>query len=277
MIKIAVYGKGGIGKSTIVSNLSAALAQQGLKVMQIGCDPKADSTIALRHGRQLPTVLQTVREKKDNFALEEIVFTGYAGVTCVEAGGPIPGLGCAGRGIMTALEKLEQKGAYEIYQPDIIFYDVLGDVVCGGFSMPMRKGYAQQVFIVTSGENMSIYAAANIASAIENFKGRGYAALGGMILNHRNVKDEREKVQELCRDFHTDLAGELSWSGTVQQAEPLYQTVMEAFGDSSMAAQYRALAQEVLRRCGNQTRQKPDGAEASGIGRENSESGGKIC
>ncbi len=277
MIKIAVYGKGGIGKSTIVSNLSAALAQQGMKVMQIGCDPKADSTIALRHGRQLPTVLQTVRDKKDNFALDEIVCTGYAGVVCVEAGGPIPGLGCAGRGIMTALEKLEQKGAYEIYQPDIIFYDVLGDVVCGGFSMPMRKGYAKQVFIVTSGENMSIYAAANIASAIENFKGRGYAGLGGIILNHRNVKDEWEKVRELCGDFHTDLAGELSWSETVQEAEHLHQTVIEAYPDSSMAAEYRALAQEVLRRCGCQNGQKPEEAESAGIGQETIESGGKIC
>lgn len=260
-MKIAVYGKGGIGKSTIVSNLSAALAERGKKVMQIGCDPKADSTIALRHGEKLPTVLQTVREKKDNFLLEEIVYIGYAGVVCVEAGGPIPGLGCAGRGIITALEKLEVKGAYETYCPDVIFYDVLGDVVCGGFSMPMRKGFADQVFIVTSGENMSIYAAANIATAIENFKGRGYARLGGMILNQRNVERELEKVEELCGDFHTDLAGTLSWSETVQAAEPLYQTVMEAYPDSAMAAEYRTLADEIIRRC-----ESSEGQEKAGSG-----------
>lgn len=278
MIKIAVYGKGGIGKSTIVSNLSAALAEQGLKVMQIGCDPKADSTIALRHGRKLPTVLQTVREKKDNFTLEEITCTGYAGIICVEAGGPIPGLGCAGRGIITALEKLELKGAYEAYRPDIIFYDVLGDVVCGGFSMPMRKGYADQVFIVTSGENMSVYAAANIAMAIENFKGRGYARLGGMILNHRNVKDELKKVQELCGDFHTDIAGELSWSETVQEAEPLYQTVLEAYPDSSMAAEYRALADEILRRCSkSRDGQEKDMEAAQDSGQCKLESGAGLC
>ena len=152
MIKIAVYGKGGIGKSTTVSNVAAALAEKGMTVMQIGCDPKADSTIQLRHGREMHTVLDLYNEKKQNLKLEDMTMIGYLGVICVEAGGPTPGLGCAGRGIITALEKLKETGAYEIYQPDIVLYDVLGDVVCGGFSMPMRKGYADKVFIITSGD-----------------------------------------------------------------------------------------------------------------------------
>ena len=176
MIKLAFYGKGGIGKSTAASNVSAALAQKGLKVMQIGCDPKADSTIFLHGGEKIPTVLDLVR-KGESFDLEDMVRVGYNGVVCVEAGVPVPGLGCAGRGIIAALEELEKKGAYEKYQPDVVIYDVLGDVVCGGFSMPMRKGYADKVFIITSGENMSIYAAANIAMAVENFKSRGYASI----------------------------------------------------------------------------------------------------
>ncbi len=253
MIKAAIYGKGGIGKSTTVSNLSAALSEQGLRVMQIGCDPKADSTMLLRHGAKLPTVLDTVNKKKNDFELEDICHQGYGGVVCVEAGGPVPGFGCAGRGIVTALEKLEQKHAYEIFQPDIVFYDVLGDVVCGGFSMPIRKGYAQNVFIVTSGENMSIYAASNIAMAVENFRGRGYASLGGLILNRRGVAQEREKVEILAEDFHTVITGELPYSETVQQAEPLQKTVIEAFPDSDMAQVYRELAQNLLRAC----RQKP--------------------
>ena len=141
MLKIAVYGKGGIGKSTTVSNMAVALAEKGLSVMQIGCDPKADSTIALRDGEPMPAVLDIYNEKKGNVTLKEITRIGYKGVVCVESGGPTPGLGCAGRGIITALEKLKETGAYEIYQPDIVLYDVLGDVVCGGFSMPMRKGY----------------------------------------------------------------------------------------------------------------------------------------
>ncbi len=254
MIKIAVYGKGGIGKSTTVSNLSAALAEQGLKVMQIGCDPKADSTGSLHHLERVDTVLDLVRTRGNAVSIDEMVHLGYGGVICVEAGGPAPGMGCAGRGIIAALEKLAEKGAYEVYQPDVVFYDVLGDVVCGGFSMPMRSGYADKVFIITSGENMAIHAAANIAAALENFKGRGYASLGGIILNRRDVKNENAKVQELAVDIHSEIIGSLHRSETVQAAEELRQTVMEAFPDSEMAAEYRTLAAQMMAVCRGESR-----------------------
>ena len=250
MIKIAVYGKGGIGKSTTVSNLSAALSDMGYKVMQIGCDPKADSTVSLHGKGKITTVLDLVRTKKNDFTLEDMVSVGYGGVICVEAGGPTPGLGCAGRGIIAALEKLAEKGAYETYQPDVVIYDVLGDVVCGGFSMPMRGGYADKVFVITSGENMAIHAAANIAMAIDGFKGRGYAGLGGIILNRRNVKDEDVKVAELAKDIESEIIGTLNRSDTVQEAEDLGKTVVEAFPDSAMAGEYRILAKEILKICG---------------------------
>ncbi len=242
MIKIAVYGKGGIGKSTTVSNLSAAFAEKGLRVMQIGCDPKADSTISLHHNHAPSTILEQIRKKKDDFSLDDILCSGYQNVVCVETGGPSPGLGCAGRSVIAALEKLQEKGAYEQYHPDIVFYDVLGDVVCGGFSMPMRRGYADAVVIVTSGENMALHAAANIAMAIEHFKGRGYAQLAGIILNERQVRNEQEKVQELADDFQTKIIGRLSRSSTVTDAEELCQTVLEAFPKSPMSNEYRQLA-----------------------------------
>lgn len=253
MIKLAVYGKGGIGKSTTVSNLSAALSDMGYQVMQIGCDPKADSTVSLHGKEQVTTVLDLVRTKKNNFTLEDMVTVGYGGVLCVEAGGPTPGLGCAGRGIIAALEKLAEKGAYEVYKPDVVIYDVLGDVVCGGFSMPMRGGYADKVFVITSGENMAIHAAANIAVAIDGFRGRGYADLGGIILNRRNVKDEDEKVEELAKDIDSKIIGTLSRSDLVQEAEDLGKTVIESFPESKMAEEYRMLAKTVLEICGVST------------------------
>ncbi|MBO7666879.1 MAG: nitrogenase iron protein, partial [Firmicutes bacterium] len=211
-------------------------------------DPKADSTVLLRQGQEMPTVLDLVRSKKD-YGLDDMVRTGYAGVVCVEAGGPAPGLGCAGRGIIAALEKLQEKGAYERFRPDIVIYDVLGDVVCGGFSLPMRDGYADQVFIITSGENMALHAAANIALAVENFKDRGYARLGGLILNRRNVRDEDAKTAELAEDIHSVIVGALDRSETVQEAEALGRTVLEAFPESEMAAQYRALADKIMAVC----------------------------
>lgn len=250
MIKIAVYGKGGIGKSTTISNLSVALANKGLKVMQIGCDPKADSTTNLHDGSEINTVLDLVRERKDNFELDEMVVEGYKGILCVEAGGPTPGMGCAGRGIIAALEKLEQKGAYETYKPDIVFYDVLGDVVCGGFSMPMRAGYADKIFIITSGEYMAIHAAVNIATAIDNFKDRGYASLGGVILNKRNVKNEEEKVNEFIENIDSKLVGTLDRDEIVVVAEEDKKTVLEAFPESLMAKEYEVLADNLLKACG---------------------------
>ena len=247
MKKIAIYGKGGIGKSTTVSNVAVALAKEGYTVMQIGCDPKADSTLLLRgQGENIKTVLDLIREKGNNFTLDEMAVKGECGVICVEAGGPTPGVGCAGRGIIAALDKLKEKGAYEIFKPDVVLYDVLGDVVCGGFSMPMRAGYADRIYIITSGENMAIHAAANIAMAVDNFKEKGYATLGGLILNRRDVKNEEEKVNELAGDFNTQVVGTLTRSETVLDAEELGKTVVEAFPDSSMAEEYRVLAKKLI-------------------------------
>ena len=273
MIKIAFYGKGGIGKSTTVSNVSIALAQKGMKVLQVGCDPKADSTRLLRAGikraedvGQVPgsdkaaadvgsmiqkirsgasfTVMDRIRARVP-FSAEDLVREGYAGVLCAEAGGPLPGQGCAGRAVITALEKMEEIGVYDLYKPDAVLYDVLGDVVCGGFAMPMRNGYADHVFILTSGESMSIYAAANIGLALDHFKDRGYADLSGIILNRREVPGEESRVAALALELGTEVTGTLSRSPMVLRAEEEGKCLLQAFPDSEMAQEYRRLADAI--------------------------------
>lgn len=247
MKKIAIYGKGGIGKSTTTSNLSAALSHLGYKVMQIGCDPKADSTKNLCQGKFIPTVLDVLKEKEENTVkLDDIVFEGYNGVLCVESGGPTPGIGCAGRGIITAFEKLEELKAFETFKPDIVIYDVLGDVVCGGFAMPIRNGYAEDVYIVTSGEMMSMYAASNISSAVNQFKSRGYARVKGLILNHKNVKDETSLVQSLADEIGTCVFHEVPRHASIQEAENKGHTIAEEFYGSEMYKIYEELANKII-------------------------------
>ena len=246
MYRFAVYGKGGIGKSTACSALSCAFTEMGLRVMQVGCDPKADSTLYLHGGERIPTMLDVLREKRDAATLDDLIRTGYRGIVCAEAGGPTPGLGCAGRGIAAAFEALDERDVFDVVKPDIVLYDVLGDVVCGGFAMPIREGYADRVFIVTSGENMSIYAAANIAMAVENFRQRGYAALGGLILNRRNVPDERKKVEELAKELGTEILADLPRDDHISDAQDTDRGVMEAYPDCAYAAEIRVLAKRML-------------------------------
>lgn len=240
--KIAIYGKGGIGKSTTVSNVAAALAAAGRCVMQIGCDPKSDSTTSHTGGRRIPTVLDSLRSHGSDVGLDDLVFRGEDGVWCVEAGGPTPGVGCAGRGIIAAFEKLDALHAFEVYKPDVVLFDVLGDVVCGGFAMPIRGGYADEVYVVTSGEMMSLYAAGNIAAAVRNFRSKGYARFGGLILNAKGFAGEAEKARELADELETRIIATIPRDITVQQAEERNQTVVAAFPDSGMAACYRDLA-----------------------------------
>ena len=185
----------------MTANLAAAFALLGKKVIQIGCDPKADSTINLLGGRPLQPVMDYIREHDaEPDTIEEISRKGFGGILCIETGGPTPGLGCAGRGIIATFNMLEDLELFENYQPDVVLYDVLGDVVCGGFAAPIREGYADRVLIVTSGEKMALYAAGNINDAVKNFEDRGYASVGGILFNRRNIPDEEEKVRAFARE-----------------------------------------------------------------------------
>lgn len=241
MKKIAFYGKGGIGKSTTAANVSAALAAKGYPICQIGCDPKNDSTRLLLGKTCMQTVLDMVKEYGEAVTIDQVVHTGFGGVKCVEAGGPEPGVGCAGRGIIVALEKLKELQA--ISEDHLILYDVLGDVVCGGFAVPIREGYATDIYIVSSGELMSLYAANNIAKGIARFAGRGKVRLGGVIGNSRNITNERELLTEFARKLNTRLVAFIPRERSVHQAEIRRQTVIEWAPQSEQAEVYRTLAE----------------------------------
>ena len=242
--QIAIYGKGGIGKSTTTSNLSAALSVAGYKVMQIGCDPKSDSTITLRGGEYIPTILDTLRERK-NVKVEDLVFTGFNGIHCVEAGGPAPGVGCAGRGIITAVELLKQQRVFEDLDLDYVIYDVLGDVVCGGFAVPIREGIAEHVFTVLSSDFMAIYAANNLFKGIQKYSNSGGALLGGVIANSINAPYARHIIDDFVAKTNTQVVEYVLRSITVTQAELQGKTTIEAFPDSDQANVYKQLAHKI--------------------------------
>ena len=247
MLKVAIYGKGGIGKSTVTSNLAAAFATMGKKVIQIGCDPKADSTINLLGGEPLRPVMNYMREEDEEpEKLEDISKEGFGGVLCIETGGPTPGLGCAGRGIIATFQLLEDLRLFETYKPDVVLYDVLGDVVCGGFAAPIREGYAEKVLIVTSGEKMALYAANNISSAVRNFEDRSYAKVYGIVLNHRNVENETEKVTEFADSVGLPIVGEVPRSDEITRCEDRGMTVVEGEPESPAAQAFLNLAKELL-------------------------------
>ena len=240
MLKIAVYGKGGIGKSTMTSNLAAAFAVRGKRVIQIGCDPKADSTMNLLGGQLLEPVMNYMRENDaDPESFDEIAREGFGGVLCIETGGPTPGLGCAGRGIIATFNLLEDLRLFETWKPDVVLYDVLGDVVCGGFAAPIREGYAEKVLIVTSGEKMALYAANNIQTAVANFEDRGYARVAGIVLNHRNVPDELEKVQAFADEHGLPIVARIPRSDDINRFEDEGKTVIE--GDQTLPVSERFL------------------------------------
>lgn len=240
MIKAAVYGKGGIGKSTVTSNLAAALAVSGKRVIQIGCDPKADSTINLLGGKPVIPVMNFLRENdREPEKIEDIAKEGFGGVLCIETGGPTPGLGCAGRGIITTFALLESLKLFEKFKPDAVLYDVLGDVVCGGFAAPIREGYASKVLIVTSGEKMALYAANNINSAVNNFADRGYAKVRGIVFNRRSVENEDEKVNAFAQSAKLPILTDIPRSNDIIRYEDMGKTVIE--GDRSLDVSKRFL------------------------------------
>jgi len=246
MRKIAIYGKGGIGKSTTTQNTVAGLAEMGRKVMVVGCDPKADSTRLLLGGLAQRTVLDTLREEGEDVELADVRKEGFSGTLCTESGGPEPGVGCAGRGIITSINLLEQLGAYaESEKLDYAFYDVLGDVVCGGFAMPIREGKAQEIYIVVSGEMMAMYAANNICKGIVKFAESGGVRLGGLICNSRNVENEKEMIEILAAQLGTQMIHFIPRENMVQRAEINRKTVIEYDPTHAQADEYRALAKKI--------------------------------
>lgn len=247
ILKLAIYGKGGIGKSTVTANLAAAFASLGKRVIQIGCDPKADSTINLLNGEPLLPVMNYMRDMDaEPERIEDISKVGYGGILCIETGGPTPGLGCAGRGIIATFQLLEEMKLFETWKPDVVLYDVLGDVVCGGFAAPIREGYADEVLIVTSGEKMALYAANNIYQAVKNFEDRSYARVRGVILNHRNVEDENVKVHAFTDPNGLEIIGEIPRSRDINYYEDQGKTVIEGDMNLPVSRTFVELAKKLL-------------------------------
>ncbi len=242
--QIAIYGKGGIGKSTTTQNLTAGLVESGKKVMVVGCDPKADSTRLLLGGLAQRTVLDTLRVEGEDIDLSAILKEGFKGTKCVESGGPEPGVGCAGRGIITSIGLLERLGAYT-EDLDYVFYDVLGDVVCGGFAMPIREGKAKEIYIVASGEMMALYAANNISKGIKKYASKGGVRLGGIICNSRNVDREIELLRAFAKELGTKLIHFVPRDNVVQRAEINRKTVIDYEPQSGQAEEYRQLAKSI--------------------------------
>ena len=244
--KIAIYGKGGIGKSTTTQNTVAGLAEMGKNVMVVGCDPKADSTRLLLGGLAQKTVLDTLREEGEDVELDDVIKLGYGGTRCVESGGPEPGVGCAGRGIITSINLLEQLGAWDDkFEIDYTFYDVLGDVVCGGFAMPIRDGKAEEIYIVVSGEMMAMYAANNICKGIQKYAQNGSVRLGGLICNSRKVDNESAMIDELARQLGTQMIHFVPRDNMVQHAEINRKTVIDFSPEHQQADEYRTLAKAI--------------------------------
>ncbi|ASA23868.1 nitrogenase iron protein [Paenibacillus donghaensis] len=247
MRQIAFYGKGGIGKSTTSQNTLAQLATKfGQKTMIVGCDPKADSTRLILNTKAQNSVLQLAAERGtvEDLELEDVVQLGYGDILNVECGGPEPGVGCAGRGIITAINFLEQQGAYEGL--DFVSYDVLGDVVCGGFAMPIRENKAQEIYIVCSGEMMAMYAANNIARGILKYANSGGVRLGGLICNSRNTDREDELIMELARRLNTQMIHFVPRDNVVQHAELRRMTVAQYNPGHQQAREYEILAEKIL-------------------------------
>ncbi|ODA39161.1 nitrogenase iron protein [Desulfosporosinus sp. BG] len=246
MRQIAIYGKGGIGKSTTTQNTVVALAEMGRKVTIVGCDPKADSTRLILHSKAQTTVMDLARERGtvEDLELDEVLVEGYLGVRCSESGGPEPGVGCAGRGVITAINFLEENGAYTA-DTDYVFYDVLGDVVCGGFAMPIRENKAKEIYIVTSGEMMAMYAANNISKGILKYATTGTVRLGGLICNSRVVDKELELIEALAKRLNTQMIHFMPRDNEVQRAEVRKMTVIEYNPTHKQADEYRALAKKI--------------------------------
>jgi nitrogenase iron protein NifH len=242
--QVAIYGKGGIGKSTTTQNTVAALAEAGKHVMVVGCDPKADSTRLLLHGLHQKTVLDTLRDEGDDIELDAVLKTGFKGTRCVESGGPEPGVGCAGRGIITSINLLESLGAYT-GDLDYVFYDVLGDVVCGGFAMPIREGKAEEIYIVASGELMALYAANNISKGIAKYAVNGKVRLGGIICNSRKVDNEQALLKAFAEEIGSQLIYFVPRDNLVQRAEIHKKTVIDFDPEANQANEYRNLAQAI--------------------------------
>lgn len=246
MERIAFYGKGGIGKSTIATSASLSMSRMGKRVLHVGCDPKHDSSLVLvKDPENFKTVIDQIFAGVEDLEADDFIMDGIEGIDCVESGGPEAGRGCGGRAVSRSFEVFEDVELVDDTRYDAVVYDVLGDVVCGGFAAPMRRSAKSKVVIVLSEELMAAYAANRIAAAVGQFEKNGIV-LAGLVINLKSNTADLAPIARFAKALNTTVLGVLPRDPLVCEAEIYRHCIVDYAPESPVAVGIKAIVEKVI-------------------------------